>query len=121
MSLFAEQVRLIWPGEIAAPVLLIWGECNPVLPPQMAYCLQSEVMPNADLRLIAQSGNCPVDETLDAFCATLHSWLDAVLIWRIPTGCCFGLQDCAVRKNLENRPDVPIRRDSPYTGLRTHR
>jgi pimeloyl-ACP methyl ester carboxylesterase len=67
------------PGEIAAPALLLWGEHDPVLPPLMAYRLQTEIIPHADIRIIPQSGHCPFDETPEAFCATLLSWLDSAL------------------------------------------
>jgi pimeloyl-ACP methyl ester carboxylesterase len=67
------------PGDIAVPVLLLWGEHDPVLPPLMAHRLRSEIVPGADICLIAQSGHCPFDETPEAFCATLLPWLDSVL------------------------------------------
>jgi pimeloyl-ACP methyl ester carboxylesterase len=66
------------PGDIAVPTLLIWGEHDPVLPPLMAYRLQSEIMPHAEIQIIPQSGHCPFDETPGAFCATLLSWLDSI-------------------------------------------
>jgi pimeloyl-ACP methyl ester carboxylesterase len=76
---FESLALAVRPGDITAPVLLLWGEHDPVLPPLMAYRLQSEMLPHADIRIIPQSGHCPFDETPEAFCATLLTWLDSTL------------------------------------------
>lgn len=63
------------PGDVAAPVLILWGDHDPAFPLQLAYTFQMRYFPQAEVRLIADSGHCPFDETPQAFCAALLPWL----------------------------------------------
>ncbi|HMQ35669.1 MAG TPA: alpha/beta fold hydrolase [Chloroflexaceae bacterium] len=62
-------------GEYAGPALLIWGEEDRSIPPSDAAALRRLVLPQAELRLLPDSGHCPFDETPEAFCEALLPWL----------------------------------------------
>lgn len=63
------------PGDVAQPVLLLWGERDPILPLTIAVRLQRQMLPQGTLRLVPESGHCPFDETPEDFCAILIPWL----------------------------------------------
>ncbi len=63
------------PGDVQVPVLILWGDHDPAFPLQLAYTFQLRYFPQAAVRLIADSGHCPFDETPEAFCAALLPWL----------------------------------------------
>ncbi len=63
------------PGDVTVPTLLIWGAEDRSIPPQHAQLIKEHMLPQAEIRILAESGHCPFDETPDEFCATLLPWL----------------------------------------------
>jgi pimeloyl-ACP methyl ester carboxylesterase len=63
-------------GEYAGPALIIWGEEDRSIPPSDGAALKRLILPQAELRLLPDSGHCPFDETPDEFLAALLPWLD---------------------------------------------
>jgi pimeloyl-ACP methyl ester carboxylesterase len=62
-------------GEFTKPALLIWGEEDQSIPPSDAAKIKELVLPQAEIRLLTQSGHCPFDETPEAFLEALLPWL----------------------------------------------
>ncbi len=62
-------------GEYSGPALLIWGEEDQSIPPSDAAKIKELVLPQAEIRLLTQSGHCPFDETPEAFLDVLLPWL----------------------------------------------
>ncbi len=73
---FNNLILDINPGEVQTPTLIIWGEEDTSLPPQVAYSFKEQIFPHADIHMIAQSGHCPFDETPEAFCDALLPWVN---------------------------------------------
>lgn len=63
-------------GEFHKPALLIWGEEDKSIPPSDAAKIKELVLPQAEIRLLNQSGHCPFDETPQEFLAALMPWLN---------------------------------------------
>jgi pimeloyl-ACP methyl ester carboxylesterase len=63
-------------GEITAPTLLIWGERDSSVPPTLARSFKQDLLPQAEIAIIPESGHCPFDETPDEFCDILLPWLE---------------------------------------------
>src|SRR5207302_6386686 len=62
---------------LTMPVLLLWGEHDPLVP--VAYArYMAEEMPHAKLRVIPRAGHVPMWENPRAFNAALLSFLDEV-------------------------------------------
>lgn len=68
-------------GEYEGPALLIWGEEDRSIPPSDGEAIRRLILPQAELRLLRDSGHCPFDETPEAFADALLPWLD-----RLPPG-----------------------------------
>lgn len=66
----------IQPGEIQVPTLLLWGAEDWSLPPSFATTYREQMVPQADIQFIPESGHCPFDETPEAFYQALLSWVD---------------------------------------------
>lgn len=64
------------PGEITVPSLLIWGAEDESLPPAHGEMIQQRMLPQAELRILPDSGHCPFDETPQEFCDVLLPWLN---------------------------------------------
>lgn len=63
-------------GAVTAPTLLIWGERDGSVPPQLADYFKRTLLPQAEIAIIPESGHCPFDETPQEFCDILLPWLD---------------------------------------------
>lgn len=64
------------PGDVQVPTLLVWGAHDRSLPVSVAYSFKEQLFPDAEIRLIADTGHCPFDEDPEAFCAALLTWID---------------------------------------------
>lgn len=65
-------------AELAAagiPILLVWGEQDRWVPPEVGHRIRSEVLSQAPLVLIARAGHAPYYERPDAFNEALVSFL----------------------------------------------
>jgi pimeloyl-ACP methyl ester carboxylesterase len=64
---------------LSQPLLVIWGEADRLVPPEVAALLHRH---KADLQVerLAEVGHCPHDEAPERFCPLLLRWLD-----RLPT------------------------------------
>jgi pimeloyl-ACP methyl ester carboxylesterase len=65
-------------GEITAPSLLIWGEYDESIPPSQGKLIQERILPQAELKVLKDSGHCPFDETPEAFVDALLPWIDGL-------------------------------------------
>lgn len=63
-------------GEISAPSLLIWGAEDRSIPPSDAEALKKLALPQAEIKILQDTGHCPFDETPELFCDALLPWLD---------------------------------------------
>lgn len=64
------------PGAITAPALLIWGEYDRSVPPELGAYFKRTLLPQAELAVIPESGHCPFDETPEAFLDLLLPWIE---------------------------------------------
>ncbi|NTW03086.1 MAG: alpha/beta hydrolase, partial [Oscillochloris sp.] len=65
-------------GKVEVPTLLIWGERDASIPPQLAEYFKQTLLPQAEIAIIPESGHCPFDETPQEFCDILLPWLEQV-------------------------------------------
>jgi len=63
------------PGDIQQPVLLVWGQEDQSMPSDLASRFQREIAPQAEVKILPQTGHCPFDEAPQAFAAALLPWL----------------------------------------------
>jgi pimeloyl-ACP methyl ester carboxylesterase len=61
-------------GEIAVPVLLVWGEDDRITPPDVALRFAS-LLPDAELALVPHCGHAPMLERPEAFNRLVRGWL----------------------------------------------
>lgn len=62
-------------GEITAPALLIWGAEDRSIPPSDAEALKKLALPQAEIKILPDTGHCPFDENPTQFCDALLPWL----------------------------------------------
>jgi pimeloyl-ACP methyl ester carboxylesterase len=63
-------------GEITVPALLIWGAEDRSIPPSDAEALKKLALPQAEIKILPDTGHCPFDETPERFCDALIPWLE---------------------------------------------
>ena len=73
---FAESVKDILP-KITAPMLLIWGLQDKMIPPNQAKAIAS-LNPRLRLVELPNVGHCPHDEDPERFNSLLLDWLDSI-------------------------------------------
>ena len=73
---FAKPVRDLLP-QITAPMLLIWGLQDKVIPPKQARAIAS-LNPRLKLIELEGAGHCPHDEYPDKFNSLLLEWLESI-------------------------------------------
>ncbi len=73
---FAKPVRDLLP-QITAPMLLIWGLQDKVIPPKQARAIAS-LNPGLKLIELPDAGHCPHDEYPDKFNSLLLKWLESI-------------------------------------------
>jgi pimeloyl-ACP methyl ester carboxylesterase len=61
-------------GSINVPVLVVWGENDPVTPLRTGRLLEWMIS-ESDLRIIPELGHCPMDERPDDFNKIVMDWL----------------------------------------------
>ncbi|MFQ5612841.1 MAG: acetoin dehydrogenase dihydrolipoyllysine-residue acetyltransferase subunit [Anaerolineae bacterium] len=62
-------------GELALPVLLVWGAADAIIPVAHGRAAQAAI-PNAELWIAENAGHCPQLEAAEAFNARLGTFLD---------------------------------------------
>ncbi len=72
---FANLVLDLRPGEIWMPTLLIWGAEDQSIPPSHAEIIKNRMIPDAEIKIIPDSGHCPFDETPQEFLDILLPWV----------------------------------------------
>jgi pimeloyl-ACP methyl ester carboxylesterase len=70
----------IAPGQLAMPKLLIWGTEDDSMPATQATRFKRELLPDAEIAFLSESGHCPFDEQPDQFCTALLSWIDRAVV-----------------------------------------
>jgi pimeloyl-ACP methyl ester carboxylesterase len=65
-------------ASVSAPLGLVWGEHDPVIPPRRIEVIR-EVRPGVELRMVPDTAHAPMLERPDAFCAALEDVLAALV------------------------------------------
>lgn len=74
---FAATARALLP-RLQRPLLLIWGQADRLVPPELGeLCLS--LQPEAELERLPHCGHCPHDEASEAFNSLLLRWLARTL------------------------------------------
>jgi 3-oxoadipate enol-lactonase len=69
--------RRSFAGEIGAPTLLVWGENDRLVPPELAASWERAI-PDARVAVVPAAGHVPMLEAPDAFNELLHDFLDGL-------------------------------------------
>jgi pimeloyl-ACP methyl ester carboxylesterase len=65
----------VQPGDIQQSALLVWGQEDQAMPADLAARFHREIVPQAKVQIIPETGHCPFDENPQVFAGALLPWL----------------------------------------------
>jgi pimeloyl-ACP methyl ester carboxylesterase len=66
------------PGQVTCPTLLVWGEYDKIMPPDSFVPAWRNLLPQAEIYRVADTGHCPMDERPDLFNPRLIQFVEQV-------------------------------------------
>lgn len=88
---------------IGCPVLLVWGDRDEIVPPEVMHRL-ADVLPRASMHVIPDCGHSPAEEWPDKLLDALHAFLEEV------SGAGRGQERTHPRASAPGAPDRPVLR-----------
>lgn len=75
---FADFQLPIKPGDVAGPVLLVWGEYDKMMPPDNFVPRWTKLIPQAEIYRVPDTAHCPMDERPDLFNPRLIQFVEQI-------------------------------------------